>query len=1049
MDKEKKKKGKYDHLLDGGIMLGVGVVFMLIMAGVFGKSGQAIANFFIGSFGYVMYAYLSALILAGVLTMCKVKAPKINLVKLLSLIGAVCMIVALFQVISSGGYVGEGYGEYLRSCYIRHNTAGGCIGGVFVYPILVINYYFAIVFFSLLALACSGVFIFYDAWLKDIFAKKKDKDNGESGIYSFNGDIIANDDSMEVGDGLNIYTVGEVERKKGKSTRDDVEYQTLEEVQESELDSLTLEQSDNDVITEKPSNFFGTSVSESMDGEASASFERALNVLYGQNSMGDRESRIKSGNLSEDEKKELESYTSNYKMEKLRRHIMGEMDEEEEITSEVSEMKDTDIFEEIEPKEDKIEDNTPQITRPNLAEDSASQKFNRYTRADHFDVEEMIVDRKIVEEPSEDLSKDDIDEPKRDFLGRFEPIEPKVEPKEEVKPIEEPVVEEVKEKEPEVEDLTARDNIFSFQDMLRQKAQEREEAKQREVENRHNLASDEVEPTREVKKRAERSDKGGTHNTMNKPAPEVSSEPTRQFVAPTPRFEPVKPEPTPVEEPKPKKPVKLAPYKYPPISLLRDYPSTPVCDDMDNKIAIIEEVLESFKVPAKVINVVTGPAFTRFELQIAKGISVKKVENYEEDIAMALEVKSLRTQIPIPGKNAFGIEIPNKVRGMVGLKSVITSPAFQNNKHKLSFAVGQDCDGENYVADLTKMPHLLIAGATGAGKSVGLNTLICSIIYKYSPEEVKFLLVDPKQVELNVYNGVPHMLIPEAISDKDQTLNLLDWAIEEMELRYTQLSKLRLRNIGDYNDWAADNGEEKMPYIVIVVDEVGDFMVAMKRELEDRIVRLTQKARAAGIILILATQRPSVDVITGIIKANLPSRMAFAVASAVDSKTIIDVGGAEKLLRNGDMLFMDAVASEPVRVQGPFIDGDEVNAICDYIRENNESYFDPEISDFILKTKQSAGGGSGVSSDNALVVDGLELDEKFVEALFYVVETGSVSITKIQRRFGFGFPRAGRIVDTMEQLGYISNGKDSKQKEVLLTMEDFKRLYGDYEIDIK
>ncbi len=454
--------------------------------------------------------------------------------------------------------------------------------------------------------------------------------------------------------------------------------------------------------------------------------------------------------------------------------------------------------------------------------------------------------------------------------------------------------------------------------------------------------------------------------------------------------------------------------------------------------------MSEFGIDAKVNRVVTGPTFSRLELVMPKGIPVKRVLSYVDDIAMCLEVKSVRCQIPIPGKNAFGVEIPNEKRGKVGLKSVIQSEKFAHSKHKLAFAVGQNCDGENFTADLSAMPHLLIAGATGAGKSVCLNSLIVSLLYKYTPEELRLLLVDPKQVELNMYNRIPHLLIPEAVSDKDRTLNLLDWAIEEMEMRYTMFKDRRVQKITDYNAIIDPKKEEKLPYIVIIIDEVGDFMMVMKKELEERIVRLTQKARAAGIHLILATQRPSVDVITGTIKANLPARIAFAVSSFVDSKTILDQGGAEKLLRYGDMIFSDGV-NDPERLQGTLIEGEEVNAICDYVRDNNECYFDKDIEEYILNTNNNAGANPAQTSFGE--GSSGEQDELFVKALYNVVTTGAVSISKLQRKFGIGFPRAARLVDTMEELGYIGASKDNKQREILIDMPTLRSKYGDCSLD--
>jgi DNA segregation ATPase FtsK/SpoIIIE, S-DNA-T family len=482
-------------------------------------------------------------------------------------------------------------------------------------------------------------------------------------------------------------------------------------------------------------------------------------------------------------------------------------------------------------------------------------------------------------------------------------------------------------------------------------------------------------------------------------------------------------------------------YNRPPVELLSTI-STNVedcSDDYLEKSVQLEQVLNDFRVPAKVIAVTRGPAVTRYELQMPAGVSVKKITQHAEDIAMTLASNgAVRIEAPIPGKNAVGVEVPNKKIATIALKDIIESREFIKSKSNLTFGLGKDISGTSTVCDLAKMPHLLVAGATGSGKSVCLNSLIISLLYKSSPEDLRLILIDPKRVEFYVYNGLPHLMLPNVITEGDKAINAFNWAIEEMERRFEVFQANNVKNLGEYNNLPdIINGEKaKMPMIVIIVDELADLMLTNKREVEDKIMRLAAKARAAGIHLVLATQRPSVDVITGTIKANLSSRIAFAVSSFADSKTILDGGGADKLLGKGDMLYAPIDYPEPRRIQGAFVSNEEVNAIVDYIKQNNKAYFDDEVSQVINQKLNSANGFS--NSNN-----GADIDELLPAALKLIIETGQASISMLQRKFSIGYSRAARIVDQMEDLKYVSPSDGSRARNVYITMEKYHQIFGE------
>lgn len=443
----------------------------------------------------------------------------------------------------------------------------------------------------------------------------------------------------------------------------------------------------------------------------------------------------------------------------------------------------------------------------------------------------------------------------------------------------------------------------------------------------------------------------------------------------------------------------------------------------------LEKTLLSFGVEAKILEVTKGPSVTRFELQPKAGIKVSKIVNLSDDIALGLAAKGVRIEAPIPGKSAIGIEVPNKEQTPVFFREILESNEFKNNNYKVACALGKDITGKCIVTDISKMPHVLIAGATGSGKSVCINTLIVSILYKYSPEDVKLLMVDPKVVELSVYNGIPHLLIP-VVTDPKKAAAALNWAVNEMTRRYKLFADNGVRNVDSYNELVKKGVvEEKLPYIVIIIDELADLMMACPRDVEDYICRLAQMARAAGMHLVIATQRPSVDVITGLIKANVPSRISFAVSSQVDSRTILDSTGAEKLLGKGDMLFYPVGESKPKRVQGAFISEEEVENVVSFIKDiKSDSKCESEILEYIN------------SASDTSIKSNEDCDELLDEAIKIVVETGQVSTSYLQRRLRIGFNRAARIVEELEKNRIISARDGNKPRQVLMSKEEFENI---------
>lgn len=476
-------------------------------------------------------------------------------------------------------------------------------------------------------------------------------------------------------------------------------------------------------------------------------------------------------------------------------------------------------------------------------------------------------------------------------------------------------------------------------------------------------------------------------------------------------------------------------YSYPPLSLLNKSKATDTAAlsaELDHTAGHLVDTLKSFGVETRIVDISRGPTVTRYELQPCAGVKISKITNLADDIALNLATAGVRIEAPIPNKAAVGIEVPNKASAVVGVRGILESPAFINAKSKLTVALGRDIGGNVVVTDIAKMPHGLIAGATGSGKSVCINSIIISLLYKATPDEVKLLMIDPKVVELGIYNGIPHLLVP-VVTDPRKAAGALGWSVTEMERRYKMFADRGVRDLAGYNKFVENLGDpevQKMPHIVIIIDELADLMMTAPNEVEDSINRIAAKARAAGMHLIIATQRPSVDVVTGVIKANIPTRIAFAVSSQIDSRTILDSAGAEKLLGRGDMLFSPVGSTKPNRIQGCFVSDEEVEAVVDYIKSDHTVDYDDDVMVEIerqaaIEKKQKTG----------LPEDGPEGDPMLDEAIKVVVENGMASTSLLQRKLKLGYARAARIVDEMEQRGVVGPYEGSKPRKVLISKE--------------
>jgi S-DNA-T family DNA segregation ATPase FtsK/SpoIIIE len=495
-------------------------------------------------------------------------------------------------------------------------------------------------------------------------------------------------------------------------------------------------------------------------------------------------------------------------------------------------------------------------------------------------------------------------------------------------------------------------------------------------------------------------------------------------------LEDTRPAAAPVRRAAPQKPRTI--YKMPPISLLNKAPSpsrsSGSLEEQRQNARLLEEVLANFGVEAEVVHIVKGPVVTRYELKPAPGVRVRRIKELESDIAMNLAAKTVKIEAPIPGKAAVGIEVPNSDVSFVHLRTLLETDEFKRAPSPVTFALGKDIAGKNYFVDIAKMPHILIAGETGAGKSVCINSMLTSILFKATPDDVRLVLIDPKVVELSAFKSIPHLLVP-VVTEPKKAAGALNWAVSEMTMRYKMFAEKGARDINRFNNLARAADESTLPRIVVVIDELAELMMLSPREVEDSICRIAQLGRAAGIHLVVATQRPSVNVITGIIKANISSRIAFKVNSGVDSRTILDQNGAEKLLGNGDMLYHPTGAPRPVRLQGCYVSDEEIEAVTEYVSSGNETVFDEEVA-------------AGINMTGEDEVPTGEYDELLPRAVEIALEYGQASISMLQRRLRIGYARAARLVDEMEQRKIVSPFEGSKARQVLITWEGYEEMFG-------
>lgn len=962
------------------------VIFSLLLILIATNLIHPLTNFFLGTFGIFSYVLFLILIAYGAILMLNKKS-NLSIKSTIFLILSFVTILCLLQLATTAKLNTNSFSEFLVDCYNSKMTAGGLLCGILVYPVIYLTHAVAsyIVFAIILTIfvSLSIVSIASDFANNEILKNAKITTKQQTKTKQQNSYLENTNNAVENSVNINEdyeedYSSNETEEK------DDSIFISDDEVDESKTDKEIEIETIKQINKEKAKAILWPDKVKADSYYSKTEEEKPLSpkeILFSNNSLYNE----KTNHVGLDENADYSSYISGFKQSKPQMFVH----------STDNNLNDNNIITQKQKTKRELTENE----RKNL-------EFLRATKG-QFELK----DKTVVNDDSENNNDDDLFNNNQNYSNELYKA---------------------------VDEYNNSLNNNLYDETLTKK-----NFKEKYYNSNYELDDEETETgltnlsgytNRTVSDSLLNDDKTNEtffeNNFRN--VKDLTIKQENRTSQQTKQTEEVK---------QPKKPKPHKPYVAPPTSLLNYIPpKDDEIEDYSDKAALLEQTLESFKIPAKVVSIVKGPAVTRFELALPAnlGISVKRVTSFADDIAMVLRAQgSIRIETPIPGKNAFGVEVPNKKISTVALRDVFESEAFKKSKSPLTIGLGKNITNECVTARTEKMPHLLVAGTTGSGKSVCLNVMLMSWLFKASPDELKLILIDPKQVEFSLYNGLPHLLIPNVITDINKAVCALTWAIDEMERRFTLFSNTRVRNIEEYNDRdEVKRGiEQKMPFIAIIVDEYGDIMSQNKKDVEDKIIRIAQKARAAGIHLIIATQRPSVDVITGIIKNNLPSRMAFKVSSYQDSRTILDRGGAENLLGYGDMLFMANGAPDPVRIQCAFVDKDEVERVVEYIKQNNECDFDSEIEDQMFNKKQ---GGFDAGSGNEE-----EFDPLLKDALRAVIRSKSVSISKIQRMFGVGFPKAGRIVDQMERYGFISPADSKNQREIYITEQEFEERFGE------
>ena len=1063
----------------------------LCLLGLLGGFGKIISDFFIGFFGLAFYAYAFATVAICVVLLCggqmfvKGKA----LAKYLLLLSALILVL---HTATSKDFFDNGFFAYLVDCYNSASTAGGMLFGVIAYlPAQLITYTGALIVFCLIFVGFALLALTKNKVTTSNYRSKKVVYGNSATLTEFNASKESGESS--VGDSLYIATIGSKKDSKIIRTKDSgdnyVHYEPIDSIFganlqgdgllsdnpiEEEVVAPVLEADAKQTAYDKLFNFQKTYSPSTLDDTKT--------TIVDKGSIGERlfTNTYTPKTTSYESTESSVSYYPEKKEEVVQQNIAEEKADTPTVDEEAKAREEFFNFAfASDPKSftnayfnggAKVEDTEDEIVEPVTQQSSYTDLSLDFKPGDGFACDARLssvldsltsgtYDDEVVESPSEDTVV--TEEILQDTQTTFEYTQNEIEEKdlgfsELYDNLNEQSTSEKGERfddeyfgeqqtEVDTQPTTAYDTLYT--DDTKQKnlddffgSETTDEDDEISASELFDLSTDEdedtqanfedsasveyVEPVVEQKpivspKRDFSEIENGNFNQKKKTEQKSKVLPGQLSLTEE------------VIEPK------RRPYVAPPLDLLSvdTIGNSGQGEDCETNKRNLEEIMANFKVDGHVSGIVVGPTFTRYEINLSPGVSVKKILNISDDIAMGLGGKKIRIEAPVPGKTCVGIEIPNTKRQSVGLRGVLENSDFFSAKSPLTVCLGRNISGDNITCNLADMPHLLVAGTTGAGKSVSLNVMLCSLLYKASPEDLRLILVDPKRVELNRYNGLPHMLIKEAITDAPKVIRAMDWLISEMDNRYELFSKCGVNSIGAYNSKVLSTGQgKKIPYILMVIDEIGDLMLLVKNDIEDRIQRLAQLARAAGIHLIVATQRPDVNVITGTIKANLPSRIAFAVTTTGDSMTIIGQGGAEKLLGKGDMLFSSRTAPEPARIQCAFLPDDEADAITNFVKTKNDAFFDENIEKAIMSAPQE---------NNVVGPDGEdEVDACFWEAVQFAISQGNISVTAIQRKFRLGFSRAGRIIDQMYERNFVAKSEGSKAREVLITQEQYNELFN-------
>ena len=1056
-------------------ILALALFVCLSLIGILGGLGSAVSHFLVGFFGLSIYAFAFSTVAICIVLLCggQVFIKGKSLAKYILLLS---VLILTLHTATSKDFFDNGFFAYLMECYESNSTAGGMLFGIFAYlPAQLITYVGALIVFCLLFLGCALLALTKNKVRSGNYRSKKVVYGNSGTLTEFKTSKGTTEES--VGDSLYIATIGSKKDSKVIRSREGhdtyIHYEPIDSIfgqglqgegllsdvpEEEEVIAPVLEADAKQTAYDKLFNFQKTYSPSTIEDDSTAivdkgsAAERLFSSTYTPKT-DTFESTERTVSYYPDKKEETpkiveEQAQADAEAEERKAFFTFAFDSDPRTFTNGyfnsgKEATDTQQDEVVE--EPQIKSSYSGVELDFTPSSSFEYDGRLSSVLDSLTTEPEEVSapiEPITDEEPDDYVEDSLqEEVTRDVEDTFASLfTPKTEVKQEK--FDDDFFTE--EKEVEEESQTAYDTLFGqtqasesiseffgdeevsadglFSSIVDEDEKVVEEVVQEEFVQPTEEEKEEIEAVPEVKPVVQKRDfsalENGNFNQKAKKAESKSKVLPGQMSLTEEAVEP-----------------KRRPYIAPPLDLLaRDQEGADLQgEDHEINKKNLEEIMANFKVDGHVSGIVVGPTFTRYEINLSPGVSVKKILGITDDIAMGLGGKKIRIEAPVPGKTCVGIEIPNAKRKAVGLRGVLEKSNFFTAKSPLTVCLGRNISGENITCDLADMPHLLVAGTTGAGKSVSLNAMLCSLLYKSSPEDLRLILVDPKRVELNRYNGLPHMLIKEAITDAPKVIRAMDWLISEMDNRYELFSKCGVNNISGYNSKVLQSGQgKKLPYILMVIDEIGDLMLLVKNDIEDRIQRLAQLARAAGIHLIVATQRPDVNVITGTIKANLPSRIAFAVTTTGDSMTILGVGGAEKLLGKGDMLFSSRTAPEPSRIQCAFLQDEEADAVTSFVRNKNDAFFDENIEKAIMTAPQE---------NNVVGPDGQdEVDPCFWDAVEFAISQGSISVTAIQRKFRLGFSRAGRIIDQMYERNFIAKSEGAKAREVLITMEQYKEL---------